>query len=203
MANRQIGQAIIDLDGWPGAPGVNVLHWRMPDDADLEQSNWESLAAALDTMYANITQLFAAGVTAQVRPQCSVLDEGEGNLVNVLTTTTPGDPHTGIGDAYIDRTSQMVLALHTGYIWHSREIQGRIFVGPTAQGVFGPNGLVGDDVRGDLEDAFGVVMDGTDYYLGVWSRPQPGLLIPRVGRLADITSWHANTRPGALRRRRD
>lgn len=203
-----IARSFVNLRGWTGAPGVNVVHWvprlSFPADVgDYTPAMAASFLAALRTAYQGLTGAFASGYYADFPAEVSLIEATTGQLVGaVVASSTPNAAGPGGGDGDVSRASQGIMSLQTSNYIAGRRIQGRLFLGPLGRQAFDSDGTLTTSLIGSANSAFGALLSGgsSDGQLVVWHRPKPGV---SAGASCAVTAVAMREKPGVLRSRRD
>lgn len=195
----QFARTILNLDGFQGGPGVNVLQWCDIAHVDITDTGVENFHAILgDVFTAAGAGFWADGVTVTINPVVTVHEVDDGTMVGAITDTTGPYTITGSGEGTQSRAVQAGVQLHTGDIRNGRRVQGRSFMGPVAADQLDDNGQILDAVRTGLAEAWSGAIDALGPRLIVWSRPTP---THPVGAYADVTTVSIAQRPFILRGR--
>lgn len=195
----QFARTIIDLSGFEGSPGVNVLQWCAPGHLDIDLPDVENFHEILgDVFSAAGAGFYAAGVTATVNPVVTIHEVDDGSLVGAFTSETGPYTITGTGGGDQSRAVQAGIRFATRDIRNGRRVQGRTFMGPIATEQLDSGGQIRSAVRDGLADAWSGAIDPLGPRLIVWSRPTAS---EPVGAYADVTSTTCAERPFILRGR--
>lgn len=197
----QFARTTIDLTGWAGAPGVNVLNWCAPAHGDIIQDYvdefYEIVQASLE---AGTAAAFAPGVVVSINPQTTVHEVDTGTMVDILTYGDDPFSMTGSGSGDENRATQIGMQWGTSDIRNGRRVQGRTFFGPVAATQIDSSGNVASATRAAMVTNWSGVFDGLGPRLIVWSRPTTAT---PVGGYADVTSLSISQMPFVLRGRRN
>lgn len=188
----------VELGGWFGAPGYNVLHAAAP-----AHGSWstELLAAFLQDVYDSYNGcmgFMASGVTVDVPDVVNIINSTTGTLIDVMDSGETYPVLTASGSGAESRASQANLRLNTSDIRDGRIVRGRIFLGPLASTVIGTNGLLTTSAQEDIDDAWSGTTDPLGGRLVVWSRPSSGA---SDGAISDVNNIRTQQRPATLRNR--
>lgn len=195
----QFARTIINLSGFEGSPGVNVLHWCAPAHLDIDLPDVENFHEILGEVFtAAGAGFYAEGVTATVNPVVTVHEVDDGTLVGAFTDTSGPYTVTGTGEGTQSRAVQAGIRFATTDVRAGRRVQGRTFMGPIATDQLDDNGQILDAVRTGLAAAWAGAIDPLGPRLIVWSRPT---VAEPVGAYADVTSTTCAARPFILRGR--
>jgi len=195
----QFARTKLLLEGFDGAPGVNIFNWCGFAHGDITQAFVNDFHETLD---ASITALgaglYAAGVTWTIDPVATVHEVDTGDLIGVFTDE--GGPYTatGSGDGAESRATQMGIRWNTNDFRYGRRVAGRTFFGPVASDAIDTDGKIAAGVRTSVGPAFEGLYDGLASRLIVWSRPTT---LHPVGSYADVTGLTVAPVPFTLRGR--
>jgi hypothetical protein len=197
----QFARTKVTLEGFDGAPGVNIFNWCAPVHADITQAFVDDFNETLATSFTALTAAaFASGVGWTVDPTVTVHEVDTGDLVGVFTAA--GGPWVGTGSGGGDesRATQAGLRWQTNDFRNGRRVQGRTYLGPIASDALAGSGQMSSAVRTDFPIAFEGIYDGLASRLIVWSRPT---LAHPVGAYADVVGCTVAPFPFTLRGRRN
>jgi len=197
----QFARTIVELEGYDGAPGVNIFNWCGPAHADITQSYVNDFNETLSEAFDAVTAAgWADGVVVTINPNVGVHEVDTGDLVGGFIDE--GGPYTwtGTGDGEESRATQLGFRWLTNDFRNGRRVQGRTFFGPAPSGVLDATGNVAAGIRSTLPPFFDGIIDGLGGRLIVWSRPTPG---NTDGAYADVVSCTIAPKPFILRGRRD
>lgn len=195
----QFARTVVQLGGFPGAPGLNVYNWMAPAHLDIDLPDVNNFTEILQTALSDTNGAIFNGITRQVLAETTIHEVETGTLIGAWISETSLPPLTGSGTGDASRATQATAALLTNDIRAGRRVQGRIFFGPIAGGAINAFGEIKTDSRAAIEDSFDGLVDPLGPRLIVWSRPN-GVL---PGAYADVSSVAVRPRPGVLRSRRD
>ena len=197
----QFGRTKVTLNGFDGAPGVNILNWCAPGHADIDQEHVDEFHEILDdAIQAATAGVFAAGVVVAIDDTCTVHEVDDGALVGVIVAE--GGPYgiTGTGSGASSRATQAGLRWLTSDFRYGRRIQGRTFLGPLSASALEADGNLSPATLASLGAAFSGLYDGLGSRLIVWSRPS---IAHPTGAYADVTGLSVSSKPFSLTGRRD
>lgn len=197
----QFGRTIVELEGYDGAPGVNIYNWCAPAHADIDQVDvdnfnetlWESLNAVTAANWAD-------GVVVTINPNVGIHEVDTGDLVGGFIDGGGPWTLTGTGDGEESRATQLGLRWLTNDFRNGRRVQGRTYLGPIPSGVLDSTGNVSAGIRTVVPPLFSGIYDGLSSRLIVWSRPTG---TSPVGAYADVVACQVAPKPFVLRGRRD
>ena len=185
------------LDGWPGAPGVNVLHFS-PGNADWDdQGDIDEFYDTLNTLTGTLGNTFVPGVSIQANPELQVFDSETGNITAVKSPTDV--PTITTSTAAASATSRATMALiqfRTGAYVDGRQVKGRMFLGPLSAGELATTGLIATARQADYPDWFEAITTGLGPRLCVWRRPTPAA--PSSGLYEDVIQVSVRPTPSYL-----
>lgn len=187
----------VELGGWFGAPGVNVIYATAPAHGSFNASNLAGILQSIYDSYNDSLSYIAPGVTIDVPDICQVYDDNDGSLLYVQDSGETFPVLTGSGNGSESRASQALLQLHTQDIINNRIVQGRIFLGPLASGAVGTDGLITPTAVDDLLEAWSGTIDPLSSRITVWHRPKNGT----GGQYCDAQTMTVRARPATLRGR--
>jgi hypothetical protein len=197
----QFGRTLITLEGWAGAPGVNVLHWCAPAHLDISNTDVNNFHEIVADMLTDVSAAFyASGVVVSIDPQCTIHDADTGTLVGVEVSGNDPFTMTGSGDGEESRATQIGMKFLTSDINRGRRVQGRMFFGPVGSSQLDGNGQVASATRASLIPKFDGLVDPIGPRLVVWSRPTPG---NTDGIVSDVQTVDVSQMPFVLRGRRN
>lgn len=197
----QMGRVVVELTGFTGAPGVNVIHWATFGHADIDGTDWADFATELEGAYADLADAYATGVTITVPQACHLIDPADGSLLGIVTRDEAPVPAVGTGQDNISRATQMLVQLHTGDIRNNRLVRGRTFIGPMGSELITDAGQIDPATRTAVAALWNTLADPLGNRIGVWSRPSTPTASD--GQFSDVTSCTVWALPASLRSRRD
>lgn len=198
----------MDLGGFEGAPGVNILHTTTgaaDDPGDMGnfmtqmRNGWESVKAYL-----------LGGVTASVNPEVIKFEASTGKQLAFYNVTPPAQVLGMSASTNISRATQVVCRHNgDGITDLGKRNIGRTYMGPVGADALDSQG----HVAAAAMTAFQAMWDGMQDVAGtcrlvVWHRPRdPGTLHPEdpgtVGSFGHVQTTTVLSKPGVLRGRRD
>jgi hypothetical protein len=190
---------LLEVGGFPGAPGVNVLNYMAPLHGSITQTHvddfYDQVVASLD---ASDGSHWASGVTVTPALGVGVHDVATGDLVNYFTVGSEPYTLTGTGSGSENRATQIGMRWLTADFRYGRRVQGRTFMGPASSAALDSDGTVAEDIVSGWPDLWSGIYDAGTARLIVWSRPKPG----REGEYSDVTGLSISQMPFVLRGRR-
>lgn len=193
----------VDVSGWEGGPGVNVLHFSQGTliggwDEDKAGAVLDDVFSAYETR----KDSFAPGVVITPLLDVQIIESSTCNVINAFAAT--GDQETitatGSGGA-LSRGSSICLAYLTGTWLNGSRLIGRSYIGPIAAGCFTTDGQISAGVASLFDEAWAPLISGTGARLAVVRRPSNRN--GTDGAYADVTQVVARRKPSHLRSRRD
>ena len=188
-----------DWNGWGGGPGVTLF--RVAQNTDSTQT--DSAAAAQKAFWEAIKGYLPTTVTLTCAPTVSVINDGDGSLVEQRSIATVPAVTTGTSPAVYTAVAGACLVWKTNTSTGRRLLQGRTFLVPLTSGAFDASGKVAVTVRNGILNAAATyitrVGTGVPGRPVVWHRPKPGV----SGYSADVTNAQLNILGAELTRRRD
>jgi hypothetical protein len=195
------------MDGFPGAPGVNVMHFSAGTDILGDQHIVDSAYDGMVAMYTALNGYFSPEVTITVDPTAAVIDVASGELTGIISVSEPSDPIESISTANNSpRGTAALVQLKTDIFHGGRQLQGRVFFGPYSDDGLGTDGTIPTFNAGFIVDAFAAITSGTGPALAVYSRPKPikvgGVITGYTeGYYGDVKLVNVPSRPSYLRGR--
>lgn len=195
-----LARVVVQLDGWVGGPGVNVLHFSEGFTPPWDEELVEDLVGTLYDAYNACKDMLAPSVTVTVPAAVSIIDAGTGELVDIITSPSTPSVITSTGTSgSTSRAAQFCVRLNTSKFINGRRLQGRFFFGPMGGGLLSSTGQVTSTLSDNFSDAFSGLISGTGPRMAVWHRPKAGF--PTSGDYGDVISVTASPTPGTLRSR--
>jgi hypothetical protein len=193
----------VDISNFPGGPGVNVLHFSSGTTGpDWIETNVDTVYDEVYAAYIAVAQYYAPGVVITVGQDFDIVDSVSGNLIDVVTVSTPSDPINGAGaSGAISRGQAVCLAYYTDNYTNGKRLRGRSFLGPVAPGIFASTGLINQAVLSEIEDEWTAMSSGLGPRLAVYHRPSNDTSAD--GYYGDVVTVIGRQRPSNLRSRQD
>jgi hypothetical protein len=202
----QFARQIVNLSGFPGAPGVLVFHYMALGHGNLLQAEidgfYEDLVASLD---ASDGSHLASGVTASPSREITIHDVATGDLEGVFTTEEASYTLTGSGDGAESRATCIGMQWGTEVIRNGKRVKGRTFFGPASSAAMQSDGTIAEDIVSGWPALWNGIYDAEGPRLIVWSRPVVNPVshaVIRAGDYADVTSLTISQMPFSQRGRR-
>lgn len=198
----ELARLIIDLDGWPGAPGVNVLHFSKGFPAgSWTQQDIDDLLTEIDSnVCLGFYTLLAPNVRIQLRNEVTIFESSNGQIQDVMAgTNAPVHRTSPAGtDGQTPRSTAALVRFAGDRYINGRRLNGRMFLGPLSSGIIADDGMINTTYQDAIADAFFASISGVGVRLAVWRRPGQGL---SNGEYADVASVSVRPQPSSLRSR--
>jgi len=182
--------------GFPGAPGFTTMYF--------EGASQEERDAATD----HVTQFMTVAKTAfptnwayQIKPECRVLEDTTGALLDIHTTSASNDDQVlglSAGTSFGPGPSGACMSWRTATTNWSRRVRGRTFFVPLAAAMYDANGTLNGGLITALNGAAVTLIAHTEGRFGIWSRPRAGA----GGKFALATTGAVKDQAAILRSRR-
>lgn len=189
--------------GFQGAPGYSIFHMRDFAGSDPVVAEAEAAMARVRTFFTSIVSLIPAVASVQVESDVEVIEETNGDLLNVLSGTAVSAVSGGAsGSAPFAAPVGGVVTWRTSVVRNSRRIRGRTFLVPLSSAAFETNGTLSSSALTDINTAAtSLTNPAGSPDMGVWARPTaPGAT---DGLWAAATSFSIPDMGTVLRSRRD
>lgn len=192
--------------GFNGAPGYSVLHFSVlglgTDGGEFPDSTYaDGAAQKTANFFSAIESLIPDPITITVEPEIEMLDETNGQLIEVFAApSTPAAVGTNTG--FYAGPVGAVVNWRSNAVRNGRRIRGRTFLVPLASGAYGQDGSLLPSSQATLQaaaTAFGSTAAAP--FLGIWARPTTSESTD--GQWAAIASSTVPTLAAVLRSRRD
>jgi len=173
--------------------GISLLHFNnLIGDAqaccDATEDFLTALASAVNQSH-----------TATISNQVSQFDGATGDLVSVVSVSSPGPQNMSNSGAALPPSSQGPLALITDGIKNNRIVRGRFFVPAPTETNNDSDGTTSTAYVSDVEGAANALIADATAQWSVWSRPVAG----SGGSVHSIVSAEVRADWWVLRSRRD
>lgn len=202
MHMTDIARVVINLSGFAGAPGVNVLHFSQGSLSSWNTAAITGVAEDVTGILFACKSFYAPGLEMQVRPEVDIIDVASGEIIDQFVPDDPFGPvFSDATDGAESRATQAIVRLRGDKWVNGRLIQGRMFMGPLAGSILDDDGNIPTNTRDDIQDAFVAITSGLGARLAIYSRPNPTL--SKAGDYSDAVAVLVNQKPGVLRSRRD
>lgn len=168
-----LARMIITTEGFPGAPGVNVLHWVYGTEVgDWTTARVTALHDAFQDTWSGLSQFLRSGTSITVEPDFPIIDPATGEIQTVLTATDSVDALAGNGGTPAPPWSAAALVqFRTGQYVNGRRVQGRMFFGPLGAAGVDNDGSAKEGMRTGISDDLAGYITGLDPRLCIWRRP--------------------------------
>lgn len=197
-----IARVFIDLDGYPGAPGINVLHFSQGSSMSWTQGVVDSVCNDVVGMIEANRTYWAPEVTMRVRSSVDIIDVASGQIQNQITPgISLGTISSSGASGKESRASQILVRFESDQWIGGRKLRGRMFLGPMADDVCDNGGYINAAVESNIIDSFVAMTSGLGPRLAVYSRP--GGPAKPTGQYADVVNVSVRPTPAILRKRRD
>lgn len=201
----------LSATGWQGGPSLNTFYFKRPSpQIGSEQSDAQNMSDRVQAAFTTGKDLYPNIWVGRVDPEVAVINEVNGQITNVLTTT-PQLPITGTGTAGFNALATgILLQMRTNVFLNGRRLRGRAFlspIGPRNEADGSPD-AGGIGVAQSIGDAL-LSAGGTLNVLVVWHRPKfsvPKTIPPTVVRNGSEATVQSITVPNKfviMRSRRD
>lgn len=158
----------------PGAgTAYSVLHFDTNDDSPPTQADADEVNTKLNAFILAIKPIIPNVVGLTVIPEFEELEENNGSMINVFTTTaiagTFGSASSSAGWA---AAAGAVITWNTSGIRNGRRVRGRTFVVPVSNTAWDVDGTLTSAAMTNLNDgAFALRTAGSQVQLAVYARP--------------------------------
>lgn len=190
-------------DGFTGAPGFTVMHFRDFDtEGAVTQAQVQSAHGRVSTFFGAVRTGLPSTARLLVRPEVEIIEDSTGELLDVVAVTGTNVPIAGSSAVNMAGPAGAVINWRTNGIRNGRRIRGRTFLVPLTSAVYQPDGTLDNAFVTTLQNAANALVDraGTPD-LGVYARPSgPGAT---DGRWVVATSATVPDMVAVLRSRRD
>jgi hypothetical protein len=196
----------LNWTGFPGAPGLSVFHFR---DFDTEAGAGISVAGAqaavdrIDTFITAIRTYVPQGVMLRTEPEVEVIEEADGKLQDMFTTTPAAGQQGAMSTANgFAAPVGAVINWRTSGVRNGRRIRGRTFLVPLGSGSYQADGTLAAAAQAGITTAAqALIATAGSPDLGVYARPTgPGA---SDGNWVVATSTNVPDMAAVLRSRRD
>lgn len=190
------------LNGWPGAPGYNILHFSPGTTAatSWSQTVCDDLAGELNGLLSNLRIHYAPGIQMTVDPEFAIIDHASGQIQDVVIADTGDTIHIANGaGADTPRGGCFNIKFMGDRYLNGRRLNGRMYAGPIAGDQFDTNGQIKAATIPYINDYFIAMTSGVGPRLAVYHRPQTSGV--NDGAYADVSDVAVQDRPSYLRSR--
>jgi hypothetical protein len=198
-----LAKFVVQMSGWEGGPGVNVLTFSSGTlTPPWTSTDVQTVYDEIHTMYDDNKNLYAPNVDIEVLPQATIFESTTGDITNVITVPTPDDIISSTGTSGDTSRGQCICAAYYTDVWvGGKRLRGRSFFGPIARELMTPAGLVGTGAVAQIQDKLVAMTSGVGPRLAVYHRPTGGASTD--GYYGDVVTVIARGRPSNLRSRQD
>lgn len=164
-------------NGLPGGPGYSIFHFRdFSASSTIDQAIVDGSVAKVQAFATALKPLVAHIVTLQVENDVEIIEDTNGNLVNVMTTAAQTAQVSTAGSANYSALSGAVITWRTAGIVRNRRVRGRTFLVPFATASYQTDGTLSSATVTALQNAGAAMINAAGSGdLGVYSRPSaPG-----------------------------
>lgn len=193
----------VNLTGWDGAPGLNIIHWRTPITPGVPSTTHvDDMHDEISAYYDVLSSCLRPGVHWAIDPVVAYLEDSTGEIQGIVTQT--GDVHEYDSTATSGNQSpavQILCRLNTADYVNGRNVKGRMFLGPITDSVVTEDGDLRSDVIESLDDALIAPTSGLGATFVVWHRPTNEAA--DNGSYHDVSSAVHQAKLAVLRKRRD
>lgn len=189
--------------GFTGSPGWSNFFFRDFSGTGEPTSDQAAPAVArVNTFFTAIKDRFTPNVNWTIQPDVEVVQETNGNLVDIFNTTATA-PIVGSNTILTYAApAGVVVTWRTGIVRNGRRVRGRTFLVPTSSACFQADGSIETASLSIFQNAANALCNSTGSPdLGVWARPSaPGA---NDGSWSLVNSATVPDMAAILRSRRD
>lgn len=202
-----VTRVVCTLNGFVGAPGINVWHVADPTFGAVPVSA-DSITTAFDAFYTAIATLLQSDVNVTIPNTLLNYDIANGQPVSATPGTLGDQSASGTGTTSSAHFVAAKVQLRTGVYEDGRELRGGPFIGPWGRGM-NPDGSLpvssGTTLLNTSLQTLATALTTAGYPLVVYRQPREATdtLPARVGSAALVSSIAVNPLPAVQRRRRD
>jgi hypothetical protein len=200
-------RAQILWSGFPGAPGFTSLYATTTDPLQAGADAFVTGVNVLATSWANT--LPGPTVSIQVSSEVQLIEDTDGELVDILTATTPPAAHVGaLGGNYAGPAGWCVDWL-TSTVAFGKRRMGRSYVVPASTEIFQNDGTIATATLTAQRAVASTYASATAFHPVVWVRPfegdtTPGHVRPaHAGQAVAMAGARVPDKSVVLRSRRD
>jgi hypothetical protein len=189
--------------GFSGAPGWTNFYFRdfaVNNEPTQQQAN--DAVARVATFWNNVKSRFPVTVSIAIQPDVEVIEEENGQMLNVFSVTPPAAHVGGATSSVYSGPTGMVINWRTAGVRNGRRVRGRTFLVPVATENFQTDGTIDPTKLASVQSTASELASATGTPdLGVWARPTaPGAT---DGVWVPVTSATVPDLAAVLRSRRD
>lgn len=200
-------QVVVNWSGFQGAPGFTNLYATTTDPLQAGADAFATGVNTLITSWANT--LPGPNVKVQVDPAVKLIEDTDGELVDILNLTSPPASHAGALGGNFSAATGFCIDWLTSTVVFGHRPMGRSFVVPISTEAYQNDGTIVDASLTAQRTSAGVYAASTVFHPVVWTRPRkadPEHVPPitaRAGASTRISAARINDRVAVLRSRRD
>lgn len=199
-------KATLVWTGFPGQPGYTNFYATTTDPL---QAGLDAFMLGLSTYRTTFRNLISNTITLDFNTDVELIEDTDGELVNIMSATTPPTAVVGGQAAGHTGVSGVVVNwLTTGAVFGRRR-QGRTFFVPIAQNLIDPDGSVNSTNLSAQRTAATNYAAGGAYHPCVWVRPKYDRTVPtapvllHAGQAVAMAGARIPDLAAVLRSRRD
>lgn len=189
--------------GFNGGPGYSIFHFQGLDNEQPSEALAQTAVAQIEVFRQDLLDRIPKIVSLQVMSDVEVIDETNGDLVDVLAGT-PGPAVSGNASSFENYAgaSGAVVTWRTSGIRNGRRVRGRTFLVPLTSSAYAPDGSLSDAALTALNTAAGKMIGSFGGpVFGVYARPTGPTATDGIFHQARAHS--INDKVAILRSRRD
>lgn len=183
--------------GFTGAPGLSVFHFH--DESNFASATPAAAAAAVRAFFQANVALLPGGVTISVENQVELINEGSGELEDIVGIATQ-TPTTGTATAGFSAPSGVVVHWLTNGVRNGRRVRGKTFLVPQVGSIYQADGTIANAFIGNYTTAAQALIDDPASAFVVYGRPTQG---GTDGQAFLVTGTRVPDMVAVLRSRRD
>jgi len=164
-------KATVNWSGFPGAPGFTTLYATTTDPL---QAGADTFAAGVNALITSWANTLPAGVSVQVSSEMPLIEDTDGELVDILNLTTPPGAHAGALGGLYSGPSGWCIDWLTSTVAFGKRRQGRSYVVPASTEVYQTDGTIIPATLTAQRAAAAIYAAATAFNPVVWVRPFPG-----------------------------
>lgn len=194
-------RTVIVFDGWQGGSGVSTFHFSEGTIVGNPQGTVDQAYSELHGLAGVMAQFMRPGTTMEVRPYFDVIDEVNGQIVDVISTDADAVV-TATGTGGRVSTATMLCVRYDTDVWkNGAHLRGRTFWGPVASSQIHESGMFEPSALEAAKNAYAAMTSGVGPRLAAYHRP--GKLDLAGGYYGDVRTATPLQKPAILRSRRD
>lgn len=199
-------KAQINWSGFPGAPGFTNLYATTTDPL---QAGADAFIAGVNVLATSWANTLPAGVTVQVSSEIPLIEDVDGELVDILTASSPPAAHGGaLGGLYAGPAGWCVDWL-TSTVAFGKRRMGRSFIVPASTEIYQTDGTIVTATLTAQRAVATTYATATAFHPVVWVRPKyvkPATVPPTLihaGQAVAMSAARVPDKAVVLRSRRD